>query len=101
MKVLQASGSTSLRAIAEGLDARGIPTAKGGTWSATQVMRLTARQGKSGLGLGAQRNAVDDFLNGAVANTVGSASSIAGRLMRSPADGRCSMPAAEQRNPPL
>jgi len=29
-----------LRAIEEGLDERGIPAARGGKWSATQVMRL-------------------------------------------------------------
>jgi DNA invertase Pin-like site-specific DNA recombinase len=40
VKELQASGCTSLRAIAEGLDQRGIPAAQGGQWSATQVMRL-------------------------------------------------------------
>jgi DNA invertase Pin-like site-specific DNA recombinase len=43
VKELQASGATSLRAIAAGLDARGIATAQGGCWSATQVMRLLAR----------------------------------------------------------
>jgi DNA invertase Pin-like site-specific DNA recombinase len=41
---LQASGATSLRAIAAGLNQRQIPTAKGGQWSATQVMRVMARQ---------------------------------------------------------
>jgi hypothetical protein len=41
---LQAAGATSLRAIAAGLNERGIPTARGtGTWSATQVMRVLAR----------------------------------------------------------
>ena len=45
VKELQASGTTSLRAIADGLDARGIPTARGGTWTATQVMRLMERIG--------------------------------------------------------
>jgi hypothetical protein len=41
---LQAAGATSLRAIAAGLNERGIPTARGtGTWSATQVMRVMAR----------------------------------------------------------
>ncbi len=34
----------SLRAIAEGLNQRQIPTAKGGRWSATQVMRVLDRQ---------------------------------------------------------
>jgi len=37
---LRAAGCESLRDIAAGLDQRGIPTAKGGKWSATQVMRL-------------------------------------------------------------
>ena len=42
---LQAAGATSLRAIAAGLNERGIPTASGtGTWSATQVMRVLARR---------------------------------------------------------
>jgi DNA invertase Pin-like site-specific DNA recombinase len=41
---LQAAGATSLRAIAAGLNERGIPTARGtGTWSATHVMRVMAR----------------------------------------------------------
>jgi DNA invertase Pin-like site-specific DNA recombinase len=41
---LQAAGATSLRAIAAGLNERGIPTSRGeGTWSATQVMRVLAR----------------------------------------------------------
>jgi DNA invertase Pin-like site-specific DNA recombinase len=41
---LQASGATSLRAIADGLNKRGIPTAAGkGNWSATQVARVLAR----------------------------------------------------------
>ena len=37
---LRAAGCESLRDIAAGLDQRGIPAAKGGKWSATQVMRL-------------------------------------------------------------
>jgi len=41
---LQAAGATSLRAIAAGLNERGIPTARGGAWNATQVMRVLARQ---------------------------------------------------------
>jgi hypothetical protein len=41
---LQASGVTSLRAIAAALNQRGIPTARGdGEWSATQVMRVLDR----------------------------------------------------------
>jgi hypothetical protein len=43
VKELQAVGATSLRAIAEGLNERRIPTAKGGQWSATQVMRVLER----------------------------------------------------------
>src|SRR6516225_2290587 len=37
---LRAAGCKSLRDIAAGLDQRGISAAKGGKWSATQVMRL-------------------------------------------------------------
>jgi hypothetical protein len=33
----------SLQAIADGLNDRSIPTARGGSWSATQVMRVLAR----------------------------------------------------------
>ena len=40
---LQAAGATSLRAIAAGLNERGIPTARGGAWTATQVMRVMER----------------------------------------------------------
>jgi len=40
---LQAAGAKSLNAIADGLNERGIPTAKGGNWSATQVARVKAR----------------------------------------------------------
>jgi hypothetical protein len=41
---LQAAGATSLRAIAAGLNERGIPTALGeGEWTATQVMRVLER----------------------------------------------------------
>ena len=44
IKELQAAGATSLRAIAEGLNAQGIPTARGnGEWTATQVMRVLER----------------------------------------------------------
>jgi DNA invertase Pin-like site-specific DNA recombinase len=37
---LRAQGATSLRQIAEGLNERGITTARGGRWSAVQVQRL-------------------------------------------------------------
>jgi resolvase-like protein len=41
---LQAAGATSLRAIADGLNVRCIPTARGsGEWSAVQVMRVLER----------------------------------------------------------
>ena len=44
IKSLQAAGATSLRAIAAGLNAQGIPTARGGgTWSAVQVARVLER----------------------------------------------------------
>src|SRR5262249_45085930 len=44
IKELHASGATSLRAIAAGLNERGIPTARGnGTWSAVQVARVLER----------------------------------------------------------
>jgi DNA invertase Pin-like site-specific DNA recombinase len=40
IKELQAAGFESLRAIAAGLEQRGIPAARGGKWSAVQVARL-------------------------------------------------------------
>lgn len=41
---LQAAGAASLRVIADGLNQRGIPTARGNAvWSATQVARVMAR----------------------------------------------------------
>jgi DNA invertase Pin-like site-specific DNA recombinase len=40
---LQATGATSLRAIAADLNERGIPTARGGKWSAVQVQRVLDR----------------------------------------------------------
>jgi len=44
IKDLQAAGAESLRAIAAGLNAAGIPTPRGaGEWSATQVQRTLAR----------------------------------------------------------
>jgi hypothetical protein len=42
---LQAAGKTSLRAIAEGLNRQGIPTTKGGEWTAAQVLRVLNRVG--------------------------------------------------------
>ena len=43
IKELQAAGKTSLRAIAEGLNAAGVPTPRGGEWSAVQVQRVLER----------------------------------------------------------
>jgi DNA invertase Pin-like site-specific DNA recombinase len=40
---LRVTGATSLRAIAAGLNARAIPTARGGAWSAVQVKRVLER----------------------------------------------------------
>jgi len=40
VKELQAAGCESLRDIADGLNGRGIPTARHGKWSAVQVMWL-------------------------------------------------------------
>jgi DNA invertase Pin-like site-specific DNA recombinase len=40
IKELEAAGCESLRAIAAGLEERGIPAARGGKWSAVQVSRL-------------------------------------------------------------
>jgi hypothetical protein len=40
IKELQVAGFESLRAIAAGLEERGIPAARGGKWSAVQVARL-------------------------------------------------------------
>ena len=41
---LRASGAVSLRDIAAGLNSRGITSARGSEWSATQVMRMLAAQ---------------------------------------------------------
>lgn len=42
---LRADGAMSLRQIAEGLNQRGIPTARGGEWSAVQVSRVVEHAG--------------------------------------------------------
>lgn len=42
---IRSAGATSLREIAAGLNARGITTTRGGSWSAVQVQRVLARQG--------------------------------------------------------
>lgn len=40
---IRSNGASSLRELAAGLNARGIPTARGSTWSAVQVSRVLAR----------------------------------------------------------
>jgi DNA invertase Pin-like site-specific DNA recombinase len=40
---IRAAGATSLRAIARALEARGVPTARGGTWTAVQVTEILRR----------------------------------------------------------
>jgi DNA invertase Pin-like site-specific DNA recombinase len=45
IKELQAAGKTTLRAIAEGLNKQGIPTARGGTWHSSAVLRMLERLG--------------------------------------------------------
>jgi DNA invertase Pin-like site-specific DNA recombinase len=47
IKELQADGATSLQAIADGLNERGIPAARGGQWSSPQVMRVLGRMDES------------------------------------------------------
>jgi DNA invertase Pin-like site-specific DNA recombinase len=50
VKELQETGCESLRAIAAGLEERGIPAARGGKWSAVQVARLLEAAGSSPFG---------------------------------------------------
>ena len=45
VRQFQAGGATTLRAIAEALNARGIRTARGGQWHAMTVQNLLARGG--------------------------------------------------------
>ncbi|WFT80275.1 recombinase family protein [Methylobacterium sp. CB376] len=40
---IRAAGASLLRKIAAELNARGVPTARGGSWSAVQVQRVLAR----------------------------------------------------------
>ena len=53
IKELQAAGKTSLRAIAEGLNDQGIPTARGGKWSSGRAdlcgWRISPPQSVAGL----------------------------------------------------
>ncbi len=43
VRELQAAGVTTLAALAGGLNSRGVPTARGGTWHASSVRNLLAR----------------------------------------------------------
>jgi DNA invertase Pin-like site-specific DNA recombinase len=45
IEAIKAEGAASLREIAEGLNLRNIPTARGGEWSAVQVLRITEQAG--------------------------------------------------------
>jgi hypothetical protein len=40
---IRKSGITSLRGIAAALNARGVPTARGGTWTPVQIMAIERR----------------------------------------------------------
>lgn len=40
---IRAAGAVTLQAVADALNARGVPTARGGTWSPVQVQRVEAR----------------------------------------------------------
>jgi DNA invertase Pin-like site-specific DNA recombinase len=46
IKELQAGGATTLQALADALNARGIPAARGGQWSTPQVMRVLDQMDK-------------------------------------------------------
>lgn len=47
VEAIKAEGASSLREIAQGLNERGIPTPRGGQWSAVQVQRVIARTATS------------------------------------------------------
>jgi DNA invertase Pin-like site-specific DNA recombinase len=47
IRQLRSEGAQSLRAIAAGLNSKGIPACRGGLWSAAQVRRLHKRSGNS------------------------------------------------------
>ena len=46
VRQMQAAGITSLQALADGLNSRGIPTARGGTWHPSTVRNLMQRDGQ-------------------------------------------------------
>jgi hypothetical protein len=47
VREIQASGATSYAAIAEALNARGVRTARGGTWHASSARNVVIREGVS------------------------------------------------------
>ncbi|MCE4225918.1 recombinase family protein [Methylobacterium sp. C25] len=47
IRAIEQAGATSLRQIADGLNSRGIETARGGLWSAVQVSRVLDKIGRS------------------------------------------------------
>jgi DNA invertase Pin-like site-specific DNA recombinase len=49
IREIQRSGVKSLRGVARALTVRGIPTARGGTWTPVQVSDILRRMGESGL----------------------------------------------------
>jgi hypothetical protein len=56
---IQAAGATTLRQIAAELNAREIPTPRGGEWSAVQVLRVLGRATTSRNAQATRRAAVD------------------------------------------
>jgi Recombinase len=56
IRELMASGFVSRRALAEELNRKGIPTAHGGKWHYTTVVRMLKRQGLLSWGKGARIN---------------------------------------------
>jgi DNA invertase Pin-like site-specific DNA recombinase len=65
IEVISIQAITSVRAIATQLNERGILTGRGGSWRTRRLRVSTDKQGRSGLGLEAQRAAVESYLNGA------------------------------------
>ena len=56
IRELRAAGFISRRSLADELSRRGIPTARGGKWHYTTVVRMLARQGLLTWGVGARVN---------------------------------------------
>src|SRR4051794_28698389 len=69
---LRATGAVSLRELADGLNARGIPAARGGKWSAAQVARVVARaEGAWQQGAGRRSLSGDDHIRPAGVRVLG------------------------------